>query len=324
MHKVNALAISSTYSSNSYFANHTSVNLGLDENQSGYSFISTIMSPFICRLPEHESSYMSLRHVRDLKVIRPIIDFLIENHADIFAGLIPISNNQVPSNTSAGKSLMQYANAKSLENLSESTVHQPHVHAEALKLSAQTFPNIPQINIPVLESHAKASENAEAVSSSSISLQNVNLNSWEWKIFEALVSSTVSTYLLPCSQSTIPANQQLSPCTSFSYQIKRKSSIGDDDFDYINDISNSSAPSGCILFGNNWTNNEKYECTVANIKTKYNCEFSSNNLVRKQMVSECRKLRAQIIKFEDEWAATHSRTPKVMCICCDLFFPHLL
>ena len=314
--KINAVAggsLGSAYSTNSsYFANHTSVNLALDENQSGYSFISTIMSPYICRLPEHETSYMSLRHVRDLKVIRPILDFLIENQADIFAGLVPLNNNLESSGIGAIKGIQQYSRSHANQSVESPTIYSGNGN-ETVKGSAQTFPNIPQIHIPLMDApHSKPVDVKHDNLNTSISLQNVNLNSWEWKVFEALVSSTVSSFL-SSAQPHIPTFQQLSPCPSFSYQIRRKSSVGDDDFDYIPDISNSSAPNGCILFGNSWNNSEKDggECTVESIKAKYNCEFSSNSQVRKQMVSDCRKLRAQVIKFEDEWTATHHRAPKV-------------
>lgn len=57
----------------------------LDDNESSLLQLSFTVSPTICR--PTTSAYMSIRHLEDLKKIRPVMSFIIENYDDIFYGL---------------------------------------------------------------------------------------------------------------------------------------------------------------------------------------------------------------------------------------------
>jgi hypothetical protein len=52
-------------------------------NDSNAMQLAYYMAPFLCR--RENSAYMSLRHMEDLRKIRPVLSFLIENYSEIFA-----------------------------------------------------------------------------------------------------------------------------------------------------------------------------------------------------------------------------------------------
>jgi hypothetical protein len=54
----------------------------LDDNESSLLQLSYCISPTICR--PITSAYMSIRHMEDLKKIRPVVSFIIENYDDLF------------------------------------------------------------------------------------------------------------------------------------------------------------------------------------------------------------------------------------------------
>jgi hypothetical protein len=68
----------------------------MEENEASLMQLAYSVSPAICR--PLSSAYMSIRHMEDLKKIRPVILFLIENHSELF------TLNRFPnlSNTSSG------------------------------------------------------------------------------------------------------------------------------------------------------------------------------------------------------------------------------
>jgi len=366
LHKTHSLACadsrSAAYSSNSaFFVQHSSLESMMVDNNpnNGYCYLSTIISPYICRLPEHESAFMSIRHNRDLKVIRPFVEFLIENYADIFKGLVPTATPLViPSISSVAQS-----NDKSGSRPSSAPSHHPSdvnassgngsaasadgvLTSRSLDFSSDSdpkspsrssnFPSIPPLQINISGSIDGAAANAmhvegaqggvsstgtgtgtgtgTAAASSNpplINLHNVNFNSWEWKTFESLVSFTVQSYV--STQASVSSagggNATLSPCPSFSYSILRKASVSsDEDFDYITEITSSSIPGG-----------------AANQKPT---SSKDQAYVRRHMVMECRKLRSQIYKFEEDFANTHNRVPKVLSPSptglCPFYFHHHL
>ena len=66
----------------------------LEENDSGVVQLAYTVSPTICR--PVTSAYMSLRHMEDLKKIRPVILFLIENYSEMFSPIrIPSKPQEV-------------------------------------------------------------------------------------------------------------------------------------------------------------------------------------------------------------------------------------
>lgn len=54
----------------------------LEENETGLIQLAHCVSPVICR--PLTSAFMSILHMEDLKVIRPVILFLMENYSDLF------------------------------------------------------------------------------------------------------------------------------------------------------------------------------------------------------------------------------------------------
>ncbi len=61
----------------------------IDENDTNLIQLGYCMSPTICR--PVNNAYMSIRHAEDLKSIRPVITFMIENYSDIFVRKIVVS-----------------------------------------------------------------------------------------------------------------------------------------------------------------------------------------------------------------------------------------
>jgi hypothetical protein len=340
LHKTHTLAHSNSrsgaYSSNSaFFVQHSSLESVMIDNHpnSGYCYLATIISPYICRLPEHVSAFMSIRHNRDLKAIRPFIEFLIEHHAEVFKGLTPSPANlvipTVGADRGASGSNGSDSRPSSAPSRSPSTVHKFGLSGDADVLTSRSldfssesdakspgspaFPSIPPLHIPVPGSADGAAANAMNVEGGVgsgdgtagtnpnpplINLHNVNFNSWEWRTFESLVSFTVQSYLsTQTSQSSTSAgNATLSPCPSFSYSIMRKASVSsDEDFDYISEIMSSRNLGGAASSQRPVSSKEQAH-------------------IRRDMVMECRRLRSQIYKFEEDFANTHNRVPKVRAV----------
>lgn len=298
-----------TYMSSPYFTQHAAMDIiDADSGPSGCSLIATIISPSICRLAEHESSYMSIRHNRDLKNIRPVVEFLIEHQSEIFKGLVPAMVPVVVPKASTMRSYNYSSTHGAYEDvvMSSDTVTNERADAKYAydndmdmgltsggiigddiaeegrcggeKSSDKNAPYIPQLAIP--EGHSSH-------------LNSVNINSWEWKVFEYLVSGTVHSYVNGTSaidtysssghspNTNITTNATLSPCPSFSYSLQRKSSITSEE-DY-------EAPFDFNMVDDSMTGGE----------------------LRKSMVMECRKLRNQIHKFEEDFGVSHNgRVPK--------------
>lgn len=63
---------------------------GIDESDSNLIQLAYCIAPSICR--PINSAYMSIRHMEDLRKIRPVISFIMENYDEIFTdGLSPMT-----------------------------------------------------------------------------------------------------------------------------------------------------------------------------------------------------------------------------------------
>ena len=314
-----------TYMSSPYFTQHADMDIiDTDNGPSGCSFIATIIAPYICRLAEHESSYMSIRHNRDLKNIRPVLEFLIEHQYEVFKGLVPVmvpvvvpkanisrnynysstpnTNEDVVMSSDSGTNERQgdgkhgYNSGMGLGLTSGGIIGNDIADEDSSSGSGsgKNMPYVPQLAIPAEGSPADKSLGLGS-GSGSVPLSSVNINSWEWKVFEYLVSGTVQSYLNGTSaigtysssgnnaNANITTNPTLSPCPSFSYSLQRKSSItSEDDFE-----------------------------TAIDFNMVDDSDSMTGGELRRSMVMECRKLRNQIHKFEEDFGATHSgRVPK--------------
>lgn len=344
--KTHALACANSrtpsYSSKSaFFVQDSSLeSIMVDNNPNGgYFYLSTIIAPYVCRLPEHESAFMSIRHNRDLHAIRPFIEFLIEHYAEIFRGLtsnpVPLvipsvsvtgsdSRNGSRPTSAPSRSPSSKGGYNNVSGVTSASGDTDMLTSRSVDFSSDSdakssgngssFPSVPPLHIPIpgsMDSNATNAMNVDGVTSVDhgaitganpnpplINLHNVNFNSWEWKTFESLVSFTVQSYLsnqgsLSHSSSGL-GNATLSPCPSFSYSVMRKASISsDDDFDYISEITSSNIPGG-----------------AAGVSSQKPTSSKEQAYVRRHMVMECRKLRSQIYKFEEDFANTHNRVPK--------------
>lgn len=72
----------------------------MEENEASLMQLAYSISPTICR--PVSSAYMSIRHMEDLKKIRPVILFVIENHGEIF--LINRYSSSFIGSSSGGRS----------------------------------------------------------------------------------------------------------------------------------------------------------------------------------------------------------------------------
>ena len=137
-------------------------------SHSSYAQLAANMTPYICR--PSQGAFMSIRHMDDLRRIRPSIQFILENYLDIFDNL---SSNESKS-LSYASSPIEPSHPPSSQLLSPSTTHlkKKTDHSE-INLDHRTHIN---------ESISKTNRSHD-------------YESIEWKILEALVSIKVKAFL---------------------------------------------------------------------------------------------------------------------------------
>jgi len=81
---------------------------GVDESDSNLIQLAYSIAPTICR--PINSAYMSIRHMEDLRKIRPVISFIMENYEEIFSeGFEPVSPVKFSTDSSGNKVLSSFS-----------------------------------------------------------------------------------------------------------------------------------------------------------------------------------------------------------------------
>jgi hypothetical protein len=184
-----------------------------------YTQLAFTMAPYFCR--PHNSAFMSIRHQEDLRRIRPVIAYMIENFSAIFRDLRPVEG-------STEKRSLSYDSAASSEGKSKSNSDVPaakkltHAHGVPTVPLALVNPNemdSPSYDNSFVDGSAHSAALAadtpmpgragngffggpEAHHGAALmdtaaprSSNSASYQTWEWKVVEMIVSSRVDSFL---------------------------------------------------------------------------------------------------------------------------------
>lgn len=156
----------------------------LEENDSGVVQLAYTISPTICRPLNH--AYMSIRHMEDLKKIRPVILFLIENYTDVF---FPYKPNVFQSPYATATTSTQPSSDHSVlpELMPSAMVLDVKVDDVKQADQGQGFPFIkPNLLVMIPSLHAPGTEgsssDADSESEKSQGAQAHSYSDTEWKV----------------------------------------------------------------------------------------------------------------------------------------------
>lgn len=138
-------------------------------SHSSYAQLAANMTPYICR--PSQGAFMSIRHMDDLRRIRPSIQSILENYFEIFDNL---TSNELKSTSSYTSSSIEPSYPRSSQASSPSSSHfRKKIDPSEINIDHRTHVN-------------------EFVQKSN---RSHDYESIEWKILEALVSIKVKSFL---------------------------------------------------------------------------------------------------------------------------------
>lgn len=182
--------------------------ISLEENDASIVQLAHVISPTVCR--PITSAFMSLRHMEDLKKIRPIVLFLMENCHDIFDGLSSKNPNPNYGMSKTPKSnkealILKYYQDQSTTS-SSSTPKSPPPGVPRLNLSidfnktSETSEGFIKPNLLVTIPNSSSDDGSDSSitsSSANSTSSDINHKSYsdnEWKILHALINYRVSSF----------------------------------------------------------------------------------------------------------------------------------
>lgn len=206
----------------------------VDDNDTNLIQLGYCMSPVVCR--PAGNAFMSIRHMEDLKNIRPIITFMIENYAEIFVRKVDDgaykslfahdgsvrstrsdSGDLEISAVSASMSTAMLLEASAAKSSPNSSPRMPPLclsavtgsSAESLSQSAADsgsstglgfFANRPDLKVFVPPLKALETVDSDSLGldmESDPTVQQYSYSENEWKIFEGLLCAKINTFIDP-------------------------------------------------------------------------------------------------------------------------------
>jgi hypothetical protein len=316
----------------------------MEENEASLMQLAYSISPSICR--PLSSSYMSIRHMEDLKKIRPVILFLIENHSDIFAvnrfsasfvdnrdndniitdktGLlsdIMASAMVIDSSTQRSQSAADDHNKLSI------TISPPSVSADQTPHSDTSHPSYAKPNLLVLIPTPPTNSDTASTSSAEMDADSGSANAGtgsltggeskslthsysdtEWKVLFALVNSKVANYMEFEEKETAEfVNNEISSDLHHVFMQSWTARMTALLAAMANPVVNSASK------GDSADMNSSTSSIGLGNKSGSNHALSKSyarRLHRRKMVADCKALRAQIYEFEQEFSKKYARSPK--------------
>ena len=284
---------------------------------------------------------MSVRHMEDLRKLRPTLQVIVENYVEIFSESQPCGDNTANTNTS------NELNPRSLHSDMESYPTDPRegLHAEEMKNSdpksfspTQESPIRSELtgfekkkmslnlNVAVTSPQTEGSENP----ANTVVPRVVNYQSAEWNKLEQMVFALSESFLKKPFEFFRP--------TSREQGLISDPNNGDSGMVMSNEndlmaCTIETFEGGAIGFGPGETDSPSRESMTdegrfwtqsgsvgpgdlfsrshrAALSTSSDGSGMIRASNRRRMVHECRSLRQQITKFEKEWSMVHNRSPK--------------
>eukprot|EP01034_Spumella_vulgaris_P025121 gene25121-31538_t len=267
---------------------------------------------------------MSIRHMEDLKKIRPVISFIIENYDDLFVfDLKPIksyaaavSRSRNPSITggihglsttfSTSMSMMVDVPAPLTKQFSGSQVPDPVSPVNDHKSFGLIRPANLLVMIPPSSSSSDLSldmdvEGGGGTQGGAVQQPGHHYTDAEWNILEAMILGQVCVFVdsdigkdvdVHRIYSTESGANSPSPKSLFNTASPTRSSS-----------SSSAGKLGTAAGNGNGSSGNLFRTTAP-------LEASTKVNQRRKMVADCKAMRSQIFEFEQEWTRKHNRIPK--------------
>eukprot|EP00602_Paraphysomonas_sp_CaronLab_P005252 CAMPEP_0185037660 /NCGR_PEP_ID=MMETSP1103-20130426/32388_1 /TAXON_ID=36769 /ORGANISM="Paraphysomonas bandaiensis, Strain Caron Lab Isolate" /LENGTH=723 /DNA_ID=CAMNT_0027575741 /DNA_START=151 /DNA_END=2322 /DNA_ORIENTATION=- len=286
-------------------------------NDANIAQLIMIISPVIYR--PVDTSYMSIRHAEALKQARPVLQFIVEQHADIMKCVGP-SKYQPPAPrnhvTTRDVHTTHHSTHKSpaldpnkLDFMSQLQLSIPRAHSDSVSSTSSTSSHGSVGTVPT--SVAMEVEPEDISTHSPSHTHSPNYNSWEWKVLEALVTSRIDVWLNRSGNweedsgvrygfgSGTTGSSSLTPVVPIQPNLGSRAMddlrLGDSDEDE-HDIDSNKTNRGP-------RNTDKHHKMMAPV------EHRTNGEIRKCLIVECKLLRQEIQNFEEKWIQEHKRPP---------------
>jgi hypothetical protein len=196
-------------------------------NSTNAGDLALVVSPYVCK-PE-KSAFMSIRHMDDLRRIRPIIAFIVERCLDIFTKDLKPLPKLIPADNGSSKLLrMQSKDSSSAFYMASDAKDSPVVSTSSsrkvmlptLLVSADSTSLSRDSSTSSVSSFTMSSALSEDTSLSQNpelprSLSSLNITRWEMKILENIVQH-ISTSYLKRNADYFRRNQATNPTLSMS------------------------------------------------------------------------------------------------------------
>lgn len=243
-----------------------------------------IFAPVICK--PLDTSYMSIRHTEILRQIKPILQIAIENYTEIFkivtvqAALLKEQVKSAPEEVNPRKvSPADVANSM-CQSKPEAVEHHNTYKKKNLKL-----------NLPMEVIEHDAAYAPVLISPTTVSpVPVVNTQCWEWGILQNLVKTRIMNYLKNTNE---PRWDSLSVGEGFGeVPIRKRTQSENAMMDSVDEFDEDSAVR---------ERKDSMECVAT---------MGEAQVSWRDMVNECKVLRHDIQKFEDDFKLHNKRFPK--------------
>lgn len=293
-----------------------------NDNNNNASQLSMVISPIICK-PIRSASYMSIRHMEDLRKIRPIISFMIENFSEIFTKDLKAKSNKM---NIIDKQFDLSSSTGLLNSLAVSspTPHDNRFSGTSLSpkypVSSISIPVTSNIGIPVITTEQThilmdVGDNSKYLSSSTMNQNEPNsfdTSSSEWQILEILLKQSVDSFV--CSKFTytrkdrgdlkhLNSNSQISTSANGARSNVNSSSIRRQPSSDLGGHSRPGTPATNVLSSSYGQNPSRRAALNTGLEPREPGQ-------RRKMIAECKALRSQISQFEKDFNRKHRREPK--------------
>ena len=259
---------------------------------------------------------MSIRHMDDLRRIRPSIQFILENYLEIFDKLT--SNEAQMKGINRGGGALALPAAMLARDYSDGITHSPSSsHAQRKKASAlNEHPSQQLYGDSTTEIRGdNMSSGKGAFFHKASHTQPHDFESIEWKLLEALVSSRIKTFLAtPTAANAIPPSLD-----SITFQTSEAASRQNVPFaapenaeGKVAGAASEDSNEGAAEFRARTLSGPKEQM----ISQRQQRQGSGIMTQRRLQIAECKAIKLRIAKFEQEWLSEHGRYPKVKLSFC--------
>lgn len=305
-------------------------------NDANISQLVFIFAPLICR--PTNSAYMSVRHMEDLRKLRPTLQVIVENYLEIFNAARPCAT--VDSKDQRGSHIRplisdmdSYTTDICRSSSSDQVAYSPTQESMISGAESELESNYRQkklaLNLQVSLPPAPTTDVNDS-NLSAVTVRQINFQSKEWNRLEQMVFAMSESFLRQPFQFFNPSNastendsgmvmsneNDLMACTIETFEVGNVG-FGGGDIDSptrdrdLGDFDDGRywTQGGSLGTGELFSKSGRAPMSPSSIIGGSNgAAFRASS--RRRMVHECRTLRQHITKFEKDFSLVHNRLPK--------------